>query len=135
MGKNERQPKKTVLVVDDEPAGRELINRILSDRYTVYEAADGAMAIFIAHTAEPDVILMDIMMPVLDGFSACCAIKKWPVKNIPVLMLSATRFELDQKLCKDVAGADGYITKPFTPKELLKTVARVLSQAEKSPVN
>lgn len=119
----EETNKKKVLIVDDEPSVRRLVSEILSKSYSVLEAQNGELAVYMAHTQKPDLILMDLMMPMMDGFTACCAIKKdQTTKEIPVVILTATGFELNKKLSKDVAGADGYITKPFSSQELLGAV-------------
>jgi len=117
--------KKKVLVVDDEPNMRRLLHSILSDKFVIYEADNGQQAIDVANTIKPDVILMDMMMPKVDGLTACLAIKNNPAtKSIPVIMVTGTDFELNIKLSKQM-GATGYITKPFFPKDLLDKIAKV----------
>ena len=118
--------KKKVLIVDDEPNVRRLSRKILSNTFDVVEAEDGKQAIEIANNQKPDVILMDMMMPKMDGLTACHAIKKDPTtKSIPVIMVTAIGFELNIKLSQQM-GATGYVTKPFTPKDLLDKIAQVL---------
>ena len=118
--------KKKVLIVDDEPNVRRLSRKILSNTFDVVEAEDGKQAIEIAKNQKPDVILMDMMMPKMDGLTACHAIKKDPTtKSIPVIMVTAIGFELNIKLSQQM-GATGYVTKPFTPKDLLDKIAQVL---------
>jgi CheY-like chemotaxis protein len=124
MGENDT--KKKVLIVDDEPNVRRLSRKILSNTFDVVEAEDGKQAIEIANNQKPDVILMDMMMPKMDGLTACHAIKKDPTtKSIPVIMVTAIGFELNIKLSQQM-GATGYVTKPFTPKDLLDKIAQVL---------
>jgi CheY-like chemotaxis protein len=119
--------KKKVLIVDDEPNVRRLSRTILSKNFDVVEAEDGKQAIEIANTQQPDVILMDMMMPKMDGLTACHAIKKDPAtKSIPVIMVTAIGFELNIKLSQQM-GATGYVTKPFTPKDLLDKIVQVLA--------
>ena len=128
LGHKEVSIKKKVLVVDDEPAIRRLVREILSKGYAVLEAQNGEEAVNMAHSQKPDVILMDMMMPRMDGLTACYAIKMDPLtRGIPVVMLTAVGYELNKKLSKDVMGADGYITKPFSSQELLSTVGQLLS--------
>lgn len=120
--------EKKILIVDDESNIRLLVSSMLSKDYTVLEASDGDEAIDIARGQKPDLILMDILMPKLDGYTACRAIKTDPAtKAIPVVMLTAVGYELNKKLAKEV-GADGYITKPFTSGELLETVTSLLTK-------
>ena len=119
--------KKKVLFVDDEPNVRRLSRTILSKNFDVVEAEDGKQAIESANTQQPDVILMDMMMPKMDGLTACHAIKKDPAtKSIPVIMVTAIGFELNIKLSQQM-GATGYVTKPFTPKDLLDKIVQVLA--------
>jgi len=100
---------------------------MLKKKFTVLEAEDGGQAIDIACIEKPDLILMDIMMPKMDGYTSCYAIKNEPTtKSIPILMLSAIDFKLNLKLSQEI-GADGYITKPFTSRDLLKNIAQFLS--------
>ena len=119
--------KKKVLVVDDEPNVRRLLRSILSNNFIVIEAGDGQQAVDITNTQKPDVILMDMMMPKMDGLTACCAIKKNPAtKSIPVIMVTAIDFELNIKLSQQM-GATGYVTKPFSSQDLLDKIAEVLT--------
>ena len=119
--------KKKVLIVDDEPNVRRLSRTILSKKFEVYEAEDGKQAIDIANAQQPDVILMDMMMPRMDGLTACYAIKNNPAtKSIPVIMVTAIGFELNIKLSKQM-GADGYVTKPFTRQQLIDAISPLLA--------
>jgi CheY-like chemotaxis protein len=123
--------KKKVLVVDDEPAVRQLLRKILSKNYAVLEAQNGEEAVNMAQSQKPDIILMDMMMPKMDGLTACLAIKTNQItRGIPVVMLTAIDYELNKKLSKDVMGADGYITKPFNTQALLKTISQLLPKHE-----
>ena len=119
--------KKKVLVADDEAYIRLLVRSILGKDYTVLEASDGEEAVNMAHAQRPDLILMDIMMPKLDGVGACNIIKSDPITGtIPVVMLTALADKLDQKYATDM-GADGYMIKPFSSWELLYTVNSLLT--------
>lgn len=125
----EVETKKKVLVVDDEPNVRSLSRRILSRSFNVIEAEDGRQAIDIASSQNPDVILMDIMMPTMDGITACGKIKNNPLlKSIPVIMVTAIGFELNVKLSLKI-GAQDYVTKPFVPQDLIDKIRRVLEPA------
>jgi len=120
--------KKKILIADDEPNIRLLVSSMLGKDYIVLKAADGEEAINIARDSKPDLILMDILMPKVDGYIACHAIKTDPAtKAIPVVMLTAVGYELNIKLSQEM-GADGYITKPFSPQDLLDTINRCLTK-------
>lgn len=119
-----------ILVVDDEPKIREVIKEYAEfSGYEVTEAEDGMSAIGLCKLNDYDLIVMDVMMPKLDGFSACKEIKK--LKDIPVIMLSARGEEYD-KLFGFELGIDDYIVKPFSPKELMARINAVLSRFNSS---
>jgi len=113
-----------LLIVDDERKIREVIREYAEfNGYLVSEANDGFAALELCKTKDFDIIVMDIMMPRLDGFSACREIKK--VKDIPIIMLSARGEEYDKLLGFEL-GIDDYIVKPFSPKELMARINAVL---------
>ena len=115
-----------ILVVDDEPKIREVIREYAEfSGYEVVEAEDGMSAIGLCKLNDYDLIIMDVMMPKLDGFSACKEIKK--IKDVPVIMLSARGEEYD-KLFGFELGVDDYIVKPCSPKELMARINAVLSR-------
>ncbi len=117
-----------VLIVDDEEMIRNVLREYIEfDGGEAFEAADGMEAVKMCKDNDYDIILMDIMMPKLDGFSAVKEIKK--TKNIPVIMLSARGEEYD-KLFGFEIGADDYVTKPFSPKELIARIHAVLKRNE-----
>ncbi len=119
-------PKKhgTVLIADDESNVRSLVNRMLGEEYSVIEAENGEVAVNLTRRYKPDLVLMDIMMPGMDGYTACKTIKTNPeTKSIPVVMLTALNFELNINLSQEM-GADAYMTKPFNQKDLLSMVRR-----------
>ena len=119
-----------ILVVDDEAKIREVIKEYASfDGFNVSEAVDGMDAINKCKQEKFDLIIMDVMMPRLDGFSAIKEIRK--TSNTPVIMLSARGEEYD-KLFGFEIGVDDYVTKPFSPKELMARVNAVLSRALKA---
>ena len=112
-----------ILVVDDETLIREVIKEYASlENYLVKEASNGYEAIEMVKKEDFDLIIMDIMMPKLDGYSASREIKK--IKDIPIIMLSARGEELDKLTGFDL-GIDDYITKPFSPKELIARIKAV----------
>ena len=106
-----------ILVVDDEEKIREVIREYAEfEGHEVFEAEDGMQAVELCRKQDFDVVVMDIMMPRLDGFSACKEIRK--IKEVPFLMLSARGEEYD-KLFGFELGIDDYVVKPFSPKELM----------------
>lgn len=112
-----------VLIVDDEKLIRDVIKEyLLIEQIEVYEASDGNEAISIVKNNEINIIVMDIMMPKMDGYTAYKKIKE--IKNIPCIMLSARNEEYD-KLIGFELGVDDYITKPFSPKELVARIKAV----------
>lgn len=118
-----------ILIVDDEKEIRNVLKEYAEfNGYEVYEASDGFESIKIIKNHDIDLIIMDIMMPGLDGFSAIKEIKKH--KDIPTIMLSARGEEYD-KLFGFELGVDDYVTKPFSPKEILARVSAILKR--KSP--
>lgn len=115
-----------VLIVDDEEMIRGVLKEYVEfEGGVACEAADGMEAVRLCRENDFDIILMDIMMPKLDGFSAVKEIKK--IKNIPVIMLSARGEEYD-KLFGFEIGADDYVTKPFSPKEVMARIHAVLKR-------
>lgn len=112
-----------ILVVDDEELIRNVIKEYCeNEHYEVIEADNGSEAIDLIKINNFDLIILDIMMPKLDGFSACKEIKK--IKNVPIIMLSARSEEFD-KLMGFELGIDDYLTKPFSPKELIARIKAV----------
>ena len=120
---------KKILVVDDEAKIRSIIRKYGEfEGYEIDEASDGMEAVEkVKADDEYDVIIMDVMMPELDGFSACSAIKE--IKDIPVIMLSARGEEYD-RIHGFEAGVDDYVVKPFSPKELMMRVNVVTSRRQ-----
>ena len=120
---------KTILIVDDEqPIVDILVYNLRKEGYNTIEASDGLTAVDIALEKKPDLILLDIMLPKLDGLSVCKRIKN--SLNVPILMLTAKDGEIDKILGLEL-GADDYITKPFSVREL---VARVKANLRKVDV-
>lgn len=117
-----------ILVVDDEVNIRNVIKEYAKfEGYEVEEAGNGMQAVEICKEKDFDIIIMDVMMPKLDGFSAIKEIRK--TKNIPVLMLSARGEEYD-KLFGFEVGIDDYVVKPFSPKEVMARVAAITSRVK-----
>ena len=113
------EDKQKILIADDELYIRLLVKDILEPEFTVLEASNGEEAVNIARNEQPDLVLMDILMPKLDGYTACYAIKNNELtKDIPVVMLTGVGHELNRQLSQEM-GATAYITKPFNPEDLL----------------
>ncbi|MCH5202025.1 MAG: response regulator transcription factor [Oscillospiraceae bacterium] len=119
-----------ILVVDDEFRIREIIKKYaVFEGHTVTEAVDGMSAIETCKEQSFDIIIMDVMMPELDGFSACREIRKFT--DTPIIMLSARGEEYD-KIHGFELGIDDYVVKPFSPKELMMRVQAVLNRSRKT---
>jgi len=118
---------KKILIVDDEPQLVELLKiRLEANDYEVLVAVDGKEGLKIARSKKPDLIILDLMLPKIDGFALCRMLKfDEKYKNIPIIMFTARAQESDKKLGKEV-GADAYITKPFDPQVLLKKIEDLL---------
>jgi DNA-binding response OmpR family regulator len=116
-----------VLVVDDDETVREVLRRYLSrDGHQVLEAADGPAALHLVHSARPDLVVLDLMLPGLDGLEVCREIRK--TSTVPVIMLTALGQESDRVVGLEY-GADDYVVKPFSPRELALRVGRVLDRS------
>jgi two-component system alkaline phosphatase synthesis response regulator PhoP len=116
-----------IVIADDELYIRLLVKDILEPDYIVLEASNGEEAVILTRTQKPDLVLMDILMPKLDGYTACYAIKTDELtKEIPVVMLTGIGHELNRQLSQEM-GAEGYITKPFKPDDLLDKVRQYAS--------
>lgn len=124
------EAKKTILIVDDEkPIVDILMYNMKKEGYSTIEAYDGKTAIEMAFNEKPDLILLDIMLPKVDGLTVCKKIRN--SLNIPIIMISAKDEEIDKILGLEL-GADDYITKPFSVREL---VARVKANLRKAELN
>ena len=120
----------SVLIVEDDPNIRELLQMYLEkDGYAVTLACDGGQGLDKFRSIKPDLVLLDVMMPVMDGWAVCKAIRA--EGNTPVIMLTA-KGETDDKVMGLKAGADDYVTKPFEMKELLARIEAVLRRADRN---
>jgi two-component system alkaline phosphatase synthesis response regulator PhoP len=118
---------KVILIVEDDPKSMTLAKDLLElSGYRTIQATDGLEGVELARLKKPDLILMDIMMPKMDGYTACHQIKTNPkTKNIPVVMLTAVGHDLNKLLATDM-GADGYLTKPLSRQELTDAISPFL---------
>ena len=119
--------KQKILVVDDEPDAVELIEfNLKANGYEVITAADGEEALQKARAVLPNLIILDIMLPEVDGMEVCKILRRDPrTSGIPIIMLTAKAAEIDRVLGLEL-GADDYVTKPFSPRELVLRVKRLL---------
>jgi DNA-binding response OmpR family regulator len=122
-----------ILVVDDEPAVTDLLAYNLRKAgYEVLLAADGSEALRLARQSEPDLILLDLMIPEVDGLDVCRELRK--TSNVPIIMLTARCEEIDRVVGLEL-GADDYVNKPFSVRELLARVKAVLRRAQTDESN
>jgi DNA-binding response OmpR family regulator len=118
-----------ILVAEDEPVARDFLDYILQQEgYTPLLAADGDMAMMLARNEQPDLILLDVMMPYVDGFEVLRRLKEAPdLKRIPVIMLTARTSDADVNVGFDI-GATDYVEKPFSIAKLLARVRHALQE-------
>lgn len=137
MAGSDRMAQK-ILVVDDEPDAVDLVQFNLTNAgYEVLSAADGHEALEKARAFCPDLILLDVMLPEIDGLEVCKLLRRDPATSgIPVIMLTAKAAEIDRVLGLEL-GADDYVTKPYSPRELVLRVKNLLRrrQAEGNPAD
>ena len=123
-----------VLIVEDEPDIRELVvHHLKREGYQVSVAASGEEALRQVQASPPDLVLLDLMMPAMNGLEVCRRLRKDPVTaSLPIVMLTAKGDEIDRVLGLEI-GADDYVVKPFSPKELLARVRAVLRRSLPAP--
>ena len=132
MGTERDKGRKRVLVVDDEPHVRELLVATLADEYSVKEAGNGKEALRMALRWKPDLILLDVILPQMDGFRVCQKLRASPsTSSIPVIFITAKRTEGDAERGLEVGGHD-YFVKPFKPHLLLQRVHEMLNSPSPS---
>lgn len=122
--------KKKIVVVDDEQNILDLVGMILeAEGFTVSKALNGTEGIKMAQKEHPDLVLLDIMMPEMDGWVVYRKLKEdSKTKNIPVAMLTVKAQTIDKEMALDVIGVEDYITKPFTPDELVERVQKLVTK-------
>ena len=126
---------KHILVVEDEPDTAELLElHLQNEGYRVTVAADGEQALSKLHKLMPDMVVLDLMIPEIDGLEVCKFIRKDPAtESLPVMMCTAKTSEIDKILGLE-QGADDYVTKPFSPRELVLRVKNLLRRTETNQV-
>jgi two-component system phosphate regulon response regulator PhoB len=122
---------RKILIVDDEPDAIELVAYNLKQAgFNVVTAKDGAEALEKVKSASPDLIVLDVMLPEMDGFALCRVFKGAPITaGIPIIMLTAKAAEIDRVLGLEL-GADDYLTKPFSPRELVLRIKKLLERVQ-----
>jgi two-component system cell cycle response regulator DivK len=120
-----------ILVVEDQEDNRRIIRDLLaSTGYELIEAADGETGVRLAETERPDLILMDIQLPLLDGHEATRRIKQNPeLRHIPIVVVTSYALSGDDVKAM-AAGSDAYVAKPFSPRELLTTIRKLLGETK-----
>ncbi len=118
---------KKILLVDDEQALVEMMTlRLEANGYQIIPAHDGQTALKLARSERPDLIILDVMLPKMDGYKVCALLKKDSrYAKIPILLFTAKAQSEDRKVGEE-AGADGYVTKPFEPQVLLSKIAEFI---------
>ena len=120
---------KRILVVDDDPLTVKILNeRLKANNYDVVTAVDAAEGLQLAMSAQPHVIILDVMMPVINGYNFCRLLKSQDkFKRIPIIMVTSRAEEEDKAIGEEV-GADAYITKPFKMEDILSHVKSFLKE-------
>ena len=121
---------KTILVVEDQEDNRQILRDLLaSSGFLMIEAHDGQQALAMARSQRPDLILMDIQLPVVDGYEATRSIKRDPeLKHIPVIVVTSYALSGDEERARE-AGCDAYVAKPYSTRHLLAKIGQLLEQA------
>ena len=121
------ESSKTILICDDEPALRELVRASLSDGYRFAEASDGLLALELAREVEPDVVILDLMLPRLGGLEVLAQLQEDEhLRDVPVLVITAWNETREDVLA---AGAADFVTKPFDPDTLRAAVKELLTES------
>lgn len=122
---------KRILIIEDQEDNRAILRDLLSQAgYALIEAADGEEGVELAQSERPDLILMDIQLPVIDGYEATRRIKAKPeLRSIPIIAVTSYALSGDEAKAR-AAGCDGYVTKPFSPRDLLAKVRAYLPAGE-----
>ena len=120
---------KTILVVEDQEDNRQILRDLLaSSGFLMIEAHDGQQALAVARSQRPDLILMDIQLPLVDGYEATRSIKRDPeLKHIPIIAVTSYALSGDETKARE-AGCDGYVAKPYSTRHLLAKIGQFLEQ-------
>jgi len=120
---------KTILVVEDQEDNRQILRDLLGNAgFRMIEAHDGAQALTVARSQRPDLILMDIQLPLIDGYEATRSIKRDPeLKDIPIIAVTSYALSGDEQRARE-AGCDAYVAKPYSTRHLLAKIGQFLEQ-------
>ncbi|MCS7253240.1 MAG: response regulator [Armatimonadota bacterium] len=119
---------KKIIIADDEPVVRQVLKQVLqSEGYDVIEAENGEEAVKLVKSEKPDLLILDVRMPVMDGMQACRVIRQLdePMRNVPIIILTAVDTTLGRRVSAEL-GVDMYLTKPISPKELRSKVRELV---------
>jgi two-component system response regulator VicR len=120
--------EKNILIVEDDKALIDVLKyNLTKEGYSIITAFDGSQALEVARKSQPDIILLDVMLPKMDGFEVCRVLRKQ--MTVPILMLTAKDSEIDKIIGLEI-GADDYLTKPFSMRELVARIRAMLRRAE-----
>ncbi len=119
--------KKKLLLADDDPRLRALVRLSLGDHFDLLEAKNGQEALDLANAHKPDLVMLDVVMPALSGFEVCARMKQSPATRDIVVVMLTGRNSPDEVSKAFELGADAYITKPFSPRDLLDRILELLS--------
>lgn len=127
--------KPKILIVDDEPDALELLAfKLRESGYEPLTAADGLRALTVIRDKRPELVVLDLMLPEMDGLEVCRILRRDPVTaGIPIIMVTARAAEMDRIVGLEV-GADDYVTKPFSPRELMLRIKKILARSRQSDV-
>jgi two-component system, cell cycle response regulator DivK len=119
---------KRILIVEDQEDNRRILRDLLAHtNYTVMEAVTGEEGVRLALTSQPDLILMDIQLPIIDGYEATCRIKAVPnLSQVPIIVITSYALSGDEERAR-AAGCDAYVAKPYSPMQLLSMIHQYLS--------
>jgi len=132
MTESKSNKKRILLVEDEKDMAYAVTLQLESEGYEVIAASDGKDGLDKARTNKPDLVILDLMLPKIDGYKVCRMLKfDSKYKDIPIILFTARAQDSDKKIGKDV-GADAYITKPFEPKELLDKINKLLSLSDEN---
>ena len=127
---NEVLPKK-ILIVDDDPSDILLLKKILESKYSLIETTDSSRALEITISNHPDLVVTDVMMPQISGYTLCKKLKNNPnTQDIPVIMVTGLNMKMNEEI-GGFMGADGYLAKPVKPKKLQSMITRLLKTKKK----
>ena len=119
--------KKKILIIDNDPGDILWFKKIINSHYVIIEPQDGLNALEMVKNEQPDLVLLDAMMPKIHGYSICTHLKSNPdTKDIQVVLVASLGKKINKKIIEEMGTAAGYLVKPVTPYQLLSTISRLL---------